>query len=462
MSINDLESEKENVNYKRIIEKSNFDFLFSIKKSLTILYTNKELKCLEKMQILKIANNLEWYFKSLLKYEEVDDSNVVVIGLAILHHSKELQEYILSSNGMADEKSISTIISKEIKLVSFDKINFRLYSNMGSDDDSSLNFTKLEDIKTCFLDLIDLCQYTYSDYMEKEIIYFLERYYKNSQLGKSNKIKFSKKRMIYFLNNFNSIFESIHYVFLKKGTFNCNFLEKYYTFNTGVFSLKFFSFFLEDPYIKEYKVYLAQNLEKLVHRISSALKQMREYYTIEYKDLNTFNDTTFVKTEDNITALSYISRHLEEENIFNLLSLKTYKLSEIHKNSDLKRKIDLIIGNLHGVQDINIISQFITSHSLELVKEIKQNISIYKEKYHDFNLKKVVTLNKIHNKINEIISIPITYKGINFEVHISQYNRELFSYIYKDEEYLIKDRILRADDFERVFYFIEEIYVNLQ
>ena len=118
------------------------------------------------------------------------------------------------------------------------------------------------------------------------------------------------------------------------------------------------------------------------------------------------------------------------------------------------------------VKKINDIPEHLKNTNIKIRKQelSKDNYSILnliKEKlYKSENIKYKITNVECYKYSNgiksELIIFNIYHQNILFKIKIIQLNLQLFSYIYIDKKLINKDRIFRIEDFDRIFYIIDE------
>ena len=124
----------------------------------------------------------------------------------------------------------------------------------------------------------------------------------------------------------------------------------------------------------------------------------------------------------------------------------------IVKNEEMIDIIKNIIINLKKIPEITIFKNEVTTDNKKIIARFLNDMDNYKLKFNNMKICQIsnhVEIKKV--AILKLLEIKLKYKSNEFFVRIDQESLKLYANIYKNEKRIMKDRLFRIEDFERIF-----------
>ena len=434
-------------------EQYNFDYPYSIIKIIN------ENNLINNELIDMITNNLELYFNHLYIKLNIKPNNISKLGIKLYETSAIIKEYLLTvdvkESGFTNE--FNDEVKHQIELLSqsdfIQDSSDKMIKIILDKSDKEINFKNNQETKNYILGLINTYEFSYRDNLFK---FFLdlnyEQVFKFRKTFSAKRLKYSCKRFLMLTKSLSNLFDEVYKTLERDIEFTYNFIQASYFYNISDMRM----FILDSLCIKNFEEDTNEfDRFRIINNFFNGIMNLRNFYLLNFEDINnySFGIINELSNQRKYQLFKKIIKLLKDEDINTIYQVKGLSYIDITKNEELVKKINEIPEHINNT-NIRIRKQ-------ELSKDNQLILNLMKEKIHkndnsNYKITNIECYEYSNGIKSELISFNINQQNTFFKVKIIQLNLQLFSYIYIDKKLINKDRIFRIDDFDRIFYIIDE------
>jgi len=434
-------------------EQYNFNYPYSIIKIINDNnIINNEL-------IDMIINNLEIYFNHLYTKFKVNQNNLSKLGIKLYETSTIIKDYLLTVD--IKENDFTNEFNDEIKhqielLCQSDFIqdsSDKMIKIILDKSDKELNFKNNQETKNYILGLINTYDFPYRDNLFK---FFLdlnyEQVFKFRKTFSAKRLKYSCKRFLILMKSLSDLFDEVYKILERDIDFTYKFIQTSYFYNISDIRM----FILDSLCIKDFEEDTNDfDHFRIINNFFIGIMNLRNFYLINFEEMNnySFGIINELSNQKKYQLFKKIIKLLKDEDINTIYQVKSLSYNDITKDEELVKKINDIPEHLKNT-NIKIRKQELSKDNYSILNLIKEKL--YKSENIKYKITNVECYEYSNGIKSELIIFNIYHQNILFKIKIIQLNLQLFSYIYIDKKLINKDRIFRIEDFDRIFYIIDE------
>jgi len=406
-----------------------------------------------------IINNLELYFNHLYTKFNIKPNNLSKLGIKLYETSTIIKDYLLTVD--IKENDFTNEFNDEIKhqielLCQSDFIqdsSDKMIKIILDKSDKELNFKNNQETKNYILGLINTYDFPYRDNLFK---FFLdlnyEQVFKFRKTFSAKRLKYSCKRFLILMKSLSDLFDEVYKILERDIDFTYKFIQTSYFYNISDIRM----FILDSLCIKDFEEDTNDfDHFRIINNFFIGIMNLRNFYLINFEEMNnySFGIINELSNQKKYQLFKKIIKLLKDEDINTIYQVKSLSYNDITKDEELVKKINDIPEHLKNT-NIKIRKQELSKDNYSILNLIKEKL--YKSENIKYKITNVECYEYSNGIKSELIIFNIYHQNILFKIKIIQLNLQLFSYIYIDKKLINKDRIFRIEDFDRIFYIIDE------